>query len=152
MNKFITPGKTKIVKGTILAPENAGLRFVINIVGQDGTFNSDLDKILAKKYNNVKLAYKEWYATQLGFKLGAIKDVAVSSDIWIKHLLVRDKNGNINDAGLQSAIKKLGEQAKYERASVHVSTMLTKNTPQLESLLIEHLVEEGITTYFYDEP
>lgn len=152
MNKFIAPGKTKLVNGTIIAPENAGLRFVVNVVSQNGTFDSALDKILAKKYNTAKLAYKEWHATQRGFKLGSIKDVAVNADIWVMHMLVEDKDGNVNEAALKTAVKKLGELAKYERASVHVSTLLTKAIPQLESLLAEHLVQEGVTTYFYEEP
>ena len=152
MNKFISKGKTKIVEGTILAPENAGLRFIVNFVGLSGKFDAPVDLILTKKYANVKSSYKEWHATRLGFKPGEVRDVAVNSDTWVKSLLVRDNDGKIDEKSLETAVKKLATQAKYERASVHVSTLLTTEAPSLSKLLKDNLIDEGVTVYFYEEP
>ena len=152
MNKFIQKGKTKVVEGTILAPENAGLRFVVNFVGLDGKFEAPVDLILSKKYANVKSSYKEWYATRLGFVLGEVRDVAINSDTWVKSLLVRDGKGNVDEKALGAAVKKLAAQAKYERASVHVSTLLLTEAPSLSKLLKDNLVDEGVTVFFYEEP
>ena len=67
-------------------------------------------------------------------------------------MLVQDKTGKVDQKALQTAIKKVSEKAKYEKASVHVSTLLTSAIPELQDLLIKGLVEEGVSVYFYNEP
>jgi hypothetical protein len=150
--RFIAQGKTKIVNASVLAPENAGLRFILNVVGQDGKFTSPLSLILAKRWAKVKEDNSYWYATQMNFKLGSLNETAVSSDTWAISMLVQDKTGKVDQKALQAAIKKVSEKAKYEKASVHVSTLLTSAIPELQDLLIKGLVEEGVSVYFYNEP
>jgi hypothetical protein len=150
--RFIAQGKTKVVNASILAPENAGLRFIINVVGQDGKFTSPLSLILAKRWAKVKEDNSYWFATQMNFKLGALNETAVASDTWAISMLVQDKTGKVDPKALQVAVKKLGEKAKFEKASVHVSTLLTSSIPELEGLLITNLVEQGVSVYFYVEP
>lgn len=152
MNKFTTPGKVKQVNSTILAPENAGLRFILNVCSQNGTFNSKLENLLTKRWVKVREDYKGWYATQHNFKLGSTNNTAVSSDTWVVNLLVQDKNGELNGDALAAAVKKLAEQAKYERASVHVSNMLVESIATLNGLLMTYLVSEGVNVYYYTEP
>lgn len=152
MNKFTIPGKVKQINATILAPENAGLRLVLNTCAQNGKFDSQLDSILSKKWTKVREDYKGWYATQHNFKMGWLNNTAVASDTWVVNMLVEDKEGKLDDKALQLAVKKVAELAKYERASVHVSNLLTSNMPNLQQLLVTHLVEEGINVYFYTEP
>jgi len=152
MNKFITPGKAKQVNATILAPENAGLRLVLNAVGQHGKFESKLDGVLTKKWSKVREDYKGWYATQHNFKLGWLNNTAVSSDTWVVNMLVEDKDGKLDATALQLAVKKVAELAKYEHGSVHVSTILTAAIPALQPLLVTHCIETGINVYFYNEP
>lgn len=150
--RFIAQGKTKIVNASVLAPENAGLRFILNVVGQDGKFTSPLSLILAKRWAKVKEDNSYWYATQMNFKLGSLNETAVSSDTWAISMLVQDKTGKVDQKALQTAIKKVSEKAKYEKASVHVSTLLTSAIPELQDLLISGLVEQGVSVYFYNEP
>lgn len=152
MNKFIQKGKTKIVNASIVSPENAGLRFILNLVGQDGKFNSPLSLILAKRWSKVKEDNSYWFATQLNFKLGQLNDTATASDTWVVSALVFDKNGKLDSKALEVAVKKLGEKAKFENASLHVSTLLTSTTPELENLLLKYCIEQGVGTYFYNEP
>lgn len=152
MNKFIQAGKTKIINSTILAPENAGLRFILNVVGEDGKFGSPLNLLLAKKWAKVKEDNSYWFATKMNFKLGSLNETAVASDTWTISLLVQKLNGLMDEKALQIAVKKLGEKAKYEKASVHVSTLLTSSIPALEGLLLTNLVEDGVSVYFYNEP
>lgn len=152
MNKFITPGKVKQINATILAPENAGLRLVLNAVGQHGKFESKLATVLTKKWSKVREDYKGWYATQHNFKMGWLNPTAVASDTWVVNMLVQDKDGKVDAAALQLAVKKVGELAKYERASVHVSNLTIAEIPGLQPLLVSHLAEQGINVYFYNEP
>lgn len=152
MNKFITPGKMKQVNATIIAPENAGLRFVLNACGVSGKFESKLGTLLNKRWSKVREDYKGWHATQHNFKLGLLNTTAVSSDTWVVNMLVEDKDGNLDQAALQLAVKKVADLAKYEHASVHVSNILTTEVPELQPLLAKNLAEEGINVYFYTEP
>lgn len=152
MNKFMTPGKIKQVNATILAPENAGLRLILNACGQQGKFDSSLDNVLTKKWAKVKQDYKEWYATQHNFKLGWLNQTAVASDTWVVNMLVKDKDGNVNEAALNLAMKKLVELAKYEHASLHVSSLLLTELPDLLPLLTSQLAGNGVNVYCYNEP
>jgi len=86
------------------------------------------------------------------FKLGAVKDIAVQSDVWLMNMLVLDKDNKLNDKALLTALKEVCKVAKYERASVHVSTLLTTAFPQLQDLLTTNLVEQGVSVFFYEEP
>lgn len=153
MNKFVKPGKTKQVNATVLAPENAGLRIILNLCGQNGKFDKDFDKLLTKRWARVKLDYSEWHATQHNFKLGMLNtNAAVASDIWVVNALVRDKNDKLDDKALDAAVKKVGELCKYENASLHVSNMLVDNVSSLKELLFKHVLENSINVYFYNEP
>jgi hypothetical protein len=42
--------------------------------------------------------------------------------------------------------------AKYERATVHVSTLLTDSVPEMTDLLKTQLVAEGVAVSLYEEP
>ena len=151
MKKFVIPGKVRQVKATILAPENAGLRLILNACSVNGKFETPLDNILTKKWARVKQSYKEWYATQHNFKPGLLNTTAVSSDTWVVNMLVKDKDDQVSLDALKQAVKKLSEMAKYERASLHTSTLLIAEVPQLQELLLQ-LAEDGINCYFYEEP
>lgn len=149
---FMPQGKLKQVNATVLTPENAGLRLVINACGQNGKFESKLDLMLTKRWSRVRTDFKEWYATQLNFKMGSLNTTAVASDTWVVNMLVEGKDGKIDDKGLQLAAKELGRLAKAEQASVHVSSILINEAPALQQLLVSNLIEQGINVYIYTEP
>lgn len=143
----------KQVNATILAPENAGLRIILDLVGQDGKFDAPLDKLLAVRWPASKSTFKEWYATQHNFKLGLLNtSTAVASDTWICFALVKDKEGKVDQKALETAVKKTGDFCRSEKASLHVSTLLVSDVPELKQLLVSHLVEQGTNVYFYNEP
>lgn len=151
-NKFLKLGRVKEVNATVLAPENAGLRMIVNVCAQDGKFDGKLDNLLTKRWAKVREDYKGWYAGQQNFKLGATNSTATASDIWVMSLLAKDKDGKLNETALATAVKKLGEVAKYENASAHISNLLVEEMPTLKPLLTKYLVENGVNVYFYNEP
>jgi hypothetical protein len=152
MKKFTTPGRVKEVNASIIAPQNAGLRLILNTVGQDGKFDSKLDVILTKQWKNVRLDAREWYATQHNFKMGLLNQTSVSSDCWVVNALVKDKTGKVDPVALKLAVKKLSELAKYENASVHVSNLLVEEMPELKELVLTQVASNGTNCYFYNEP
>lgn len=150
--RFTIPGKVKEVNASITAPQNAGLRIILNAVGQDGKFDSKLDQIITKRYPSVRLAAREWFATQHDFKMGFLKSTATASDCWVVNALVKDKAGKVDPAALKLAVKKLADLAKYENASVHVSNILVEEMPELRELVLAQIATNGTHCYFYNEP
>lgn len=150
-NLFVTQGKTKVVHGTLLSPELGNLRLVLAPCGESGKPDTDLHSLLNKKWRSVAAELKGWYANHINFKLGNIQTTAVQSDTWIVHSLCFTKEGKLDEKALEACVKKLADMAKYERGSVHVSTLTTNAFPTLTTLLNTHCVSRGIAVYFYDE-
>lgn len=153
VNKFQPQGRTKQIKGSILMPENAGLRFILSVNNTQGKSEGNpLLPLFDKKWKKVREESRGWFATKTGaYKLGAINTTAVQSDVWVIHMLCQGDDLQVDLKGLEACLDKVAASAKYEKASVHVSTILTENIPELTDLLVERLVKEGVSVYFYQE-
>lgn len=150
-SRFVAKGRVKVVNGSVLNPENAGLRVIVNFVSINGTFDAPLDKALTGKWLNVRKANYEWYSNQFQFKAGNINTTAVSSDIFVCNVLARGKDGKIDPTALALGVKKLADYAKYEKASIHVSSLLTTEMPELVDILKVGLADVGVNVYYYNE-
>jgi len=152
IKKFQNVGRTKVVNGSILMPENSGLSFVLNIANMLGKTDNPLYPIFNKKWKKVKEEVRGWYVTKTGaYKLGAINNIAVQSDVWIINMLCQNEKLETDVKALEECLKKTAASAKYEKASIHVSTLLVDMIPQLPELLQKHIVDQGISLYFYQE-
>lgn len=153
VKRFQQPGRVKVVQGSIVAPHNAGLRFVLNVANTGGKPESPMYALFEKKWPTVKREVRGWFTTRDGkYKLGAVHNVAVQSDTWVVSLLCQDDDLKNHDDALRTCLKEVCKSAKYERASVHVSTKLTDLVPSLQELLTEELVNEGVAVNYYEEP
>lgn len=151
-NQFQQAGRVKVVQGSILSPHNAGLRFVLNIANMAGKAEGPLYPIFDKKWAKVKQEVKGWFNTRTGaYKLGAVNTVATQSDTWVLNCLCQDAELKTDVKGLITCLKEVAKMAKSERATVHVSTLLTQAVPELTDLLNTELVENGISVSFYEE-
>lgn len=152
-NKFQQPGRVKIVKGSILAPENAGLRFVLSVTNMGGKMESPLYPLFEKKWPKVKAEARGWWATKTGaYKLGAVNTTALQSDTWAIHMLCQDEELKTDTVALEKCLKEVCKMAKYERATVHVSSLLINAIPELTDVLNRELVNNGVAVSFYEEP
>jgi hypothetical protein len=156
-NKFLKPGKVQTIKGSILTPHYGGLRFVLNIANMAGKVDDPIYKVFNKKWPKIKIDTRSWWATKTGlgtgaYKMGSIRDLAVQSDIWAITMLARDENLELDLAGLQKCLKEVCKMAKYEKATVACSTILTDEIPELVDLLKQELVNQGVSVSFYEEP
>lgn len=153
VNRFQPQGRVKTVKGSILTPENAGLRFVLNVNNTVGKAESPLYPVFDKKWKKVKEEAKGWYNTRTGaYKLGATNVTAVQSDTWVIHMLCQNDDLQTDTKSLEECLKKVAASAKYEKATVHVSTLLTDSIPELKDMLTTQLVEQGVSVSYYEEP
>jgi hypothetical protein len=151
-NRFQPQGKVKTIKGTILAPENAGLRFVLSVANMGGTTEYPLYKIFDKKWKKVREETKGWYTTRTGaYKLGTNNTTAVQSDTWVIQMLCQTKELVTDVKALEDCLKKVCQMAKYEKATVHVSSILLEDVPEMKSCLDKQLILQGVNVYFYEE-
>jgi hypothetical protein len=152
-NRFQPQGRVKIVKGSILTPEMGGLRFVLNVANMAGKAEGDIYALFDKKWPAVKREVKGAFNTRTGaYKLGSLAcTTAVQSDVWVVSLLCQDDKQQTDVVALEKSLKEVCKSAKYEKASVHVSTLLTDATPEMSELITKELVENGVSVYFYEE-
>jgi hypothetical protein len=152
-NKFLQPGRVKVVQGSIVAPHNAGLRFVLNVANMAGKAESPLYPLFEKKWPKAKQEARGWFNTRDGkYKLGAVNSTATQSDTWIIHMLCQDEELNTDKEALEKCLKEVCKMALYERATVHVSSLLVEAIPEISDLLNTELVEHGVSVSFYQEP
>ncbi len=151
VSKFQKKGKFKAVKGSIITPEHAGLRLIINFIDAKGGSEENLLPLLEKKWKKVKESAKGWYASRNNFKLGEISTVAVQSDTWIINCLCQGEDLTVNPKDLESCLKKVLTMAKDEKASIHVSNILTTNFKDLEPMLVNLFLNQGINVSLYEE-
>lgn len=152
-NQFQPKGRVKVVEGSILAPHNAGLRFILSVTNTVGKTENPLYPLFEKKWPKAKQEAKGWFNTRDGkYKLGAVNSTAVQSDTWVIHMLCQNEELATQSDALKACLKEVCKMAKYERATVHVSTLLTDAVPDLTELLNSELVENGVSVSFYKEP
>lgn len=153
-NQFTPKGKIQNAPSNyiITNPLGSGLRVIVNFVSQLVKFDDVLDLTLGRVWRKVKEDYFLWGYDLRSFKLGNIKDTLVNSDIIVVNLLVKDKNNIIDAVALESALVKLQKFVKLEKASIHISNLLTKDVPALQDLVERHCVNNGINCYFYSIP
>ena len=151
-NKFVTLGKLKTLNKTILVPENAGLRLILSCCNMSGHAESPLINLLDKKWGKVKAEVKGWFATRQGFTLGNVNATAVQSDTWVVHMLCQNNKEEVDAKALNNCLKKALEMARYEKATIHVSSLLLEQLPSLKDLLETTFVSNGISVCVYNEP
>lgn len=151
MNRFVIPGKVKEVTGSVTAPEHARLAIVFMPVSTSGEHSSDVyDKVVAR-WSKVKQDYREKFVNRENFKLGEMITTAVASDIWVVQGLCLNEKGKLDKTALESCVKKLVSMAKYEKAFVHTSQLVSKAFPAVKKALSDTLPAEGLNVYFYSD-
>lgn len=150
-NKFSPKGKVKVVKGSILTPEYAGLRLILNFVNKNGKPEGPLYDIFDKKWKKIKEETKGWYASRINFKLGEVSTIAVQSDTWVMNCLCQNEENAVQETALDDCIKKISSIAKNEKASVHVPNVLLQSFPKLMEKLNNQLVDSGVNVSIYEE-
>lgn len=148
MNKFIPQGKFRHAKSAIVAPENSGLRFVLNPLDVKATFENPVNVTVANKWKKVREEGKAWCANRSGFKLGELQSVAVQSDVWVLNLVLLGEKGESSKDSIESAFKKASALAKYEKASVHMAEDMLKFAG-CEELATKYFLNEGLNVYLY---
>ena len=148
---FKNLGKERVIKGSILNPQNGGLHLVLSFANTAGKPESPLYKEFETSWRSVKQDARGWYVNKTGaYKLGAVNQTAVQSDTWVIHCLCQDDDLKVSDVALTECLKKVVKLAKEEKASVHVGEALLTVHPKLKDALREQVLEQGVSVYYYE--
>lgn len=148
MNKFVTPGKFRQATSVITAPDNSGLRFVLNPIDASSKLATPVNEILTKRWKEAKTQAKSWASNIATYKMGEVQTVAVQSDVWVVNMLILDADCKVDEVALEKSLKKIAAMAKYERATVHASDMLM-DIPSFGTHCKTHLLDEGLSLWVY---
>ncbi len=151
VNRFAKAGMVKNCAGSVLTPQNSGLKMILAVVSQTGEYESPFFNMITKRFSKVKADYREAFVTQQGLKLGNVNTSAITSESWIMTAVCLDKKNKLDKKALEDCIKKLVSVAKYEQASLHLSTLLLQEMPALKKLLPATALANGVNVYVYDE-
>lgn len=152
VKKFQQPGRTKLIKGSILTPETAGLRLILSLANMAGKPSCPLIPIFDKKWRKVKEEVRGWFTNKTGsYKVGALHTTCVQSDTWVLSMLCQDDAEVVDLQGLEKCLNEVRKTAKYEQATIHLSTVLLDAIPELKDMVKTQLIDEGVSVYFYEE-
>jgi len=143
--------KVREVKGSILAPVNAGLKMTLVACSQSGSYSSPLYDAMVKRYPKIKEDYRGLFINQ-NLKIGAVYTTAVNSEVWILQAVCMDKEGVLDETALKACVKKAVSSACYEGASLHLSELLFNDVPELKEALTAEAIKSGVNIYLYVEP
>lgn len=147
----LNKGKLKDTKGSILFPQNAGLCLVLNVVNESNSLDYSFLDILDRKWKNIKADLKTWYSNKASHKLGNIRELSVQSDVWIIHMLCQDKNKVTDKKALSKCIDEVVKLAKYENASIHISSKFIDSVPEINDMIEKSFIDKGVSVYLYED-
>jgi hypothetical protein len=156
-NQFQPKGRVKVVQGSILFPQDGGLRFILNVANMAGKTEGPMYLLFNKKWAQVKPEVRGWFNQKTGAysldekKAAHLLETLVQSDVWVVSCLCQDEKLRTNVDALTKCLKEVAKRAKSEKASLSVSTFLTEEIPELPELLTKLVVDQGINVAFYEE-
>lgn len=159
----IIAGTLKYKEGDATLPAAGGHRILIHICNDKGAFGAGFVVPLTKRWPRIKEEYRRWYFGQRDFKLGNIQEVNLKSDFTIINMIAQhdikpDKDGNppIRYDALGECLKKVAKLAKESGGTVHGprfgSGLSGGSWPEIEQLIIKHLINQGVNVTIYDLP
>jgi len=148
---FIPAGRMKVAEGDASIPESGGMRYIIQLCGDQG--ESIQDRVTTR-WPAVDATYRTWYRASFGKMddwLGQIKTAQVQSDTVVVHLLARtgDK-AKLDEEALRKGFDATGKEVAYNSGSVHLNKSGTaKEWKTVEKLVKEQLLRRGINVTVY---
>lgn len=149
------------IKGDATHPTGNGNKIIVHICNDIGGWGKGFVMALSKRWKAPEQEYRNWYASQDGFELGAVQFVQVEKELWIanvigQHKIRKDEQGNlpIRYKAIQDGLKKVNQKAKELNASVHMPRIgcgLAGGTwDKIEPLITKELITHQIRTTVYD--
>lgn len=146
--RFNPAGQVKTVNASITSTQTGSLAMVLVPLEEDCKMACDVYGLLSKKYQAAKSDPKQWYHSAINWKIGTVRDTFLGSDVRMINMLCIKKDGVCDDKALASCFKGVFELAKNERGSLHVSSAVISQLPQITSHL-EEAKNRGLNVFIY---
>jgi hypothetical protein len=156
-------GTLKYYTGDALQPVQGGMIMCPHIVNSLGKWGSGFVVNISRRWAKPEQEYKNWFRSQINWKLGEIQMVSTQSEFCIVNMLAQegiglDKDGNIplRYQALSSCMDKVAKAALDQNAIICApkfgSGLAGGNWSQIETMIIDKWVNKGLKVNIYTLP
>jgi len=149
------------IKGDATTPKGDGNKIIVHICNDVGGWGKGFVLAISNRWKTPENSYREWFRSQDGFALGKVQFVQVEEDLLVanligQHKIGRAKNGTppIRYKAVEEGLKLVAERATRSNAVVHMPRigcgLAGGKWEMIESIIRNHLLEEGVKVVVYD--
>ena len=154
-------GILKFVKGDATQPQASNLRYILQIVNNEGKYGAGFSGALSKRWPKVESEYKQWWREKYGkLVMGEIQTIQILSDLSVINMVaqkgvVSSENPKpIDYKALKACLSKAGTKMAEFNASVHIPRLgcgLAQGSwEEVEPLIDAELLKRGFNVTVYD--
>ena len=160
-SNHIPKGLLRFTKGDATLPNGSNLRYILQIVNNEGKYGAGFSGSLARRWPKVETEYRSWWRERFGkLRLGDIQVVQILSDLVVINMVAQkgivgpENSKPIDYAALKACLAKAGAEISNYNASVHMPRIgcgLAGGTwEDVEPLIEAELLKRGISVTVYD--
>ena len=149
------------VKGDATRPIGEGAKILVHVCNDIGVWGKGFVVAISQRWKAPEAAYRSWHRVKDGFELGQVQFVKVEQDLWVANLIgqtgIRSSKTSlppIRYPAIASGLEMVAKEAQKCNATVHMPRIgcgLAGGVwTQIEPLIQEKLVEQGLTVTVYD--
>lgn len=147
--------------GDATQPIAEGNKILVHICNDIGGWGKGFVVAISRRWKSPEKAFREWYKSKDNFELGQVQFVQVEDDLWVANVIGQHKirSGKSNTPPIRYEAVKEGliavcKKAKELEASVHMPRigcgLAGGKWEEIEPMILEQLVNEGVKTVVYD--
>lgn len=144
-------GRIKEIKGNATVPEAGGLRYIMQISNNTGTYeNTPFSVSLAQRWSNVKTEYRQWYQKKFGkLVLGEVQFIYVQSDTVLINMIAQDGD-KIDEKSLATCLEAVAKKGLYDKGNFHIQKIDVDNWKSIQKIVEDELVDRGLSVTVYE--
>jgi len=150
------------VRGDATVPSVKGVKMIAHVCNDIGGWGKGFVVALSRRWPEPEAAYRAWHRDRAAndFGLGAAQFVQVERYVWVANLVGQrgirtgSKGVPVRYEAIDAALAELADKALELGASVHMPRigcgLAGGKWSRVEPLIIERLVERGVSVTVYD--
>lgn len=157
----IPKGLIKYTKGDATLPQGSNLRYILQVVNDEGKYGAGFSGALASRWPKVETEYRSWWRERYGkLVLGDIQVIQVLSDLVVinmvaqKGIVSKDNPKPIDYDALRTCLSKAGAEISEYNGAVHIPRIgcgLAGGTwDKVEPIVEQELLKRGLNVTVYD--
>lgn len=153
-------GTIHFIKGDATRPIGEGEKILVHICNDVGGWGKGFVLALSKRWHEPEAAYKNWYRSQVDFRLGNVQFVQVENKIIVAniigqhHIVWKNDIPPIRYQAVKEGLDKVAKKALKINASIHMPRigcgLAGGRWDKIEKIINETLVNKGLDVWVYD--